>query len=212
MKNKLYFPTPKLMESAISLALNESSNLGNEASRLYLEGWSSPKVRHLLNNICGGGSRINYFEVGIYKGSTFISALFGNFDIKATGVDVKITKDLKDNLVKHLSGYSNFETIESDCFELNQEKFINSVDVFFYDGLHSQKCQEKAFTVMNPIFKKRFVVIIDDWNEQKVKNGTKLGISKMGYNVIYKRSLPSSGNGDLESWWNGIYIAILEKP
>jgi len=212
MKNKPYFPTPELIESAISLALRESSNLGNEASPSYLEGWSSSKVRHLLNNICSGGSPIHYFEVGLYKGSTFISALLGNFNIKATGVDIKITKDLKNNLVKHLSGYINFEIIESDCFELNQERFIDSVDVFFYDGLHRQEDQEKAFTDMDSVFKKRFVVIVDDWNESKVKTGTKLGISKMEYNIIYQRELPSSGNGDIDSWWNGIYIAILEKP
>ena len=44
---------------------------------LNLEGMSSDKVRHFLNNICSL-EHGNYLEIGVWKGSTFISALYKN--------------------------------------------------------------------------------------------------------------------------------------
>lgn len=54
-----------------------------EYSKLYSEPYlfhdrmSSPKVRHLLNNLCSLPST-SYLEIGTWKGSTWISALFQN--------------------------------------------------------------------------------------------------------------------------------------
>jgi hypothetical protein len=44
---------------------------------LTIDGMSSPKIRHFLNNICSypGAS---YLEIGCWKGSTFVSALYKN--------------------------------------------------------------------------------------------------------------------------------------
>ena len=43
---------------------------------LQVEGMSTPKIRHLLNNINRWGR--NYLEIGSHKGSTFVSSLYGN--------------------------------------------------------------------------------------------------------------------------------------
>ena len=55
------------------------------ADILSMEGMSGTKTRHLYNNICSL-SGANYLEIGVFRGSTFCSAIYGN-NIKATGID-----------------------------------------------------------------------------------------------------------------------------
>ena len=63
------------VERSIILASLGVSNLSKDI--FYLDGMSSPKVRALLNNLCDKkGTR--YLEIGSWKGSTLISALYGN--------------------------------------------------------------------------------------------------------------------------------------
>ena len=74
------------VEYSISNAERGISSLASEI--LKLEGMSSPKVRHLLNNLCAlPGAR--YLEIGSYKGSTWISALYNNSStlISSTSID-----------------------------------------------------------------------------------------------------------------------------
>ena len=49
-------------------------------SRLYedvlqIDGMSSAKVRHFLNNLCSKPNT-HYLEIGVWKGSTFLASLF----------------------------------------------------------------------------------------------------------------------------------------
>lgn len=60
---------------SIREAEGERSKLPPEI--LTLEGMSSDRVCHFLNNVCSTkGCR--YLEIGVWKGATFISALHGN--------------------------------------------------------------------------------------------------------------------------------------
>ena len=60
------------IKTAVSKAIEGDSNITDEIR--VLEGCSSPKIRHLLNNLIKSGDR--YLEVGCYKGSTSISSLY----------------------------------------------------------------------------------------------------------------------------------------
>ena len=63
-----------LLKSIINAARGHSK-LSNKALRL--PGMSSKRNRHLLNNIVDMPD-VNYLEIGVHKGSTFISALYQN--------------------------------------------------------------------------------------------------------------------------------------
>lgn len=75
--------TKEWVEEALELADNERSKITERERELF--GQSSIRQRCLINNLCASG-KINYLEIGIYRGATAISAVMGN-DCKAVAVD-----------------------------------------------------------------------------------------------------------------------------
>ena len=73
------------VKESILLAESETSQLHRDV--LTLRGMSSDKVRHFLNNIVGKTKDARYLEIGAWKGSTFISAIYKNNFTKAVAVD-----------------------------------------------------------------------------------------------------------------------------
>ncbi|MFA6501901.1 MAG: class I SAM-dependent methyltransferase [Parachlamydiales bacterium] len=214
-----------VIKKSIQLAENLKSQLTKEI--LEIEGFSSAKIRHLLNNINYylaqdiENFKVNYLEIGTYHGSTFISALFNNNINLAVGIDnysqfAGSQKKLESNLNEHikdlmLSGKililnQNFEDVFSKKI-LGDKKF----NVYFYDGRHGKGDQFNAFAFVNDNLDDQFIAIVDDWNEERVKIGTRLAFNKLDYNIIEEFHLKSDYNGDEENWWNGLYIALISK-
>ncbi len=189
------------------------SKLNNEI--LSLEGMSSNKVRHFLNNICSLPDA-QYLEIGTWKGSTFISALYGNNLLKAIAIDdwsefsgPKI--DFQNNLNRFLTN-NLYHFYEYDCFKFDLALVKNKVNIYFYDGGHTQEDQRLAFTYYNEIFEDTFIAIVDDYNHEPAAIGTQMAFEELGYNILFEQHLPASYNGDIENWWNGLYVAVLSKP
>ena len=182
-----------------------------------MDGYSSEKVRHLLNNLC---SRENtrYFEIGTWKGSTFISALFGNQKTIKDAVAIDDwsefggpEKDFRAHCAHFLSKVK-YRFYAEDCFSIEPKDFFSvPINLFFYDGNNSAEHHEKAFTYYDEIFADVFIVIIDDWNVCQIRKGTFQAFHKLGYKVAYEKFLPAKFNGDKENWWNGIYLAVIRK-
>lgn len=38
-----------------------------------------------------------------------------------------------------------------------------------------------------------------------------MAFKELHYNVLHEWSLPADYNGDEKNWWNGLYVAIIEK-
>ena len=71
------------VKAALEQADNERSKISERERELH--GLSSTRLKCLINNLCAA-EKTNYLEIGVYKGSTIISAVMGN-DVKAIGVD-----------------------------------------------------------------------------------------------------------------------------
>src|SRR4051812_41711122 len=63
------------VKASIENGNNHISQLNDAV--LGIQGMSSPKVRHFLNNLCTMNDS-HYLEIGCWKGSTFVSSLFNN--------------------------------------------------------------------------------------------------------------------------------------
>lgn len=187
---------------------------------LAYEGMSSSKVRHFLNNLQTEFPNKNYLEIGIWRGTTFTSSLFKNKFKSALGIDnfsqwgengqVKI--DMFEKLEKHLnySKSKNIEFIEDDYKKVDYTKF-EKFDIYFYDGNHSFAEQYNAFTVLDPYLSDTFICMVDDWNYKDAELGTRYAFKLLNYNVIKEWIMSADFDGDLDKWWNGFYIAIIEK-
>jgi hypothetical protein len=232
----------KHVERSIRLAFLGVSNLNKEI--YYLEGMSSPKIRSFLNNVCEIKGA-NYLEIGCWKGSTAVSALYNNskyveravlidnfsqFDDIYIGIKEEIadskyldrdyTVSVRNSLLDNINKYCyNTDTffIDNDCFDILTKQMILEnypnfqANIYFYDGPHTEEDQKQAFTFYNDMLQDVFIAIVDDWNIEDAKIGTKKAFKELGYNIIIDHELPSKCNGDGMNWWNGLYIAIIQK-
>ena len=168
-------------------------------SILNMDGMSSLKVRHFLQNICSSNifSRKNYLEVGCASGSTYISSNF-NTGLNSSYVcdifnELKNGKNGKDifleNCLQHLGKIPD-NIFHEDCFDLDIDKIKNKINLYLYDGDHSVDSHEKALTYFESVFDDTVVVIIDDWDDWRVQLGTILGLSKINYSIFSWQYMP----------------------
>ena len=71
------------VKAALEQADNERSKISEREKEIF--GLSSIRLKCLINNLCAA-EKMNYLEIGVYKGSTIIPAVMRN-DVKAVGVD-----------------------------------------------------------------------------------------------------------------------------
>ena len=200
---------------------NSIENAKNGVSRLddrvlSIDGMSSSKVRHLLNNLCSLPST-SYLEIGVWQGSTLISALFGNRNSISHAIAVDNWSQFggpkmafMQNITKLLSAKS-VHFYDQDCFSINKAIFKYPVTTYFYDGDHDQESQYKAFTYFNDVFADVFIAVVDDWNWDAVQVGTRNAFKDLGYQVLFEEVLLANYTGDKEGWWNGLYIGVIKK-
>jgi hypothetical protein len=195
------------IEQAIINAEQGRSKLSTDV--LALEGMSSAKVRHFLNNLISVNS--NYLEIGVWKGSTFVSALYENEFESALAIDnfseIPDREGLKTVMQKYLSK-PNVSFIENNFMNVTLDKKYN---VYFYDGGHTEEDHYNAFKYINEYLTDSFVCIIDDWNWEPVKTGTRKVFTELGYKILFDIELPARFNQDIEQWWNGLYVAYINK-
>lgn len=195
------------------------AELGLPADIPIVEGFSSDKVRRLLNWLCQLEGA-NYLEIGTHRGSTLIPALWRN-EAVATCIDAWIThpcwddtqrSDLEANLAKHLPG-REVNIIEGDMFGIDLGLLIPEVNIYFYDGPHTREGQYQAFAHYDPMFAPRFIALVDDWNWIEPREETKRAFRDLGYQVEAQWELPATPScDDTERWWHGLFVAIVNKP
>lgn len=180
-----------------------------------IEGMSSSKVRHLLNNLCTL-PHARYLEIGTWKGSTFIAALANNQTTVeyAVGMDDWSEfggpkADFERNLNQFLPSNSyRYEIYSQDCFAIQPSSIIKApINLYLYDGNHSAVSQEMAFTHYDEVLDDVFIALVDDWSEESVRQGTFNAFAKLNYEVLFEVCLP----GPYTLWWNGFYVAVVRK-
>jgi hypothetical protein len=207
------------MNQAVAKAILGIGKLTPEI--LHLEGMSSMANRVLLNNLCEGNGK--YLEIGSWKGSTFISALYKNTFCKGTSIDhhQEFTKSifattaefLKKNCETHLTNGEMYELITADCFQYKFPTFTD-YDIYFYDGWHSYEAQYKAIEYYYDNLKPFFYYICDDYSLERCEKATKDVFEKKGIQVITDYKL--FGNQLIpectrSGFWNGLYVAFCVK-
>lgn len=196
-----------------------------------LRGFSGIAFRHFMNNLCSMEGA-NYLEVGTFRGSSLVSAVFGNtqilneihaidnfseFIIEESGFHPR--DDLEKNLSLFLGDEKervNFH--EEDCFSFDLDR-LPKIGIYFYDGEHSRENQMKAFTYFEPVFDDIFIAVVDDWEQRQVRLGTLDAFEKINYDVVASRCVipgrrednANRVNNPTFDWWNGTYIAVLKK-
>lgn len=193
-----------------------------ENSIYTIDGSSSPKVRSFLNLLIKLTKQPKYLEIGTHKGSTLISALFNN-EARAVAIDnycessMEIKNLFIENTQKYFQELSKCEIslYFEDCFTVDPLKIpYLPFNIYFYDGAHDEKSQHDAISYYISAMDKEFVLIVDDWNDPRAQAGTQAAIKDL--NLVVKKewelfcTMGTTG-GNVEDWWNGLYIAVVKK-
>lgn len=207
------------------------SKLTNEI--LQIEGMTGKKTKHFYNNILEYKNNLNYLEIGVWRGSSFISSMYKNTNVNGLAVDnfdpnyggpdsgAENYNIFLNNTSNFLKNKEIYDILIKNFYELEPEK-LPKFDVYLYDGDHIEHFQYNAFKKMYPCFSNICVVIIDDYNAIGVKDGTERAKKEFGnsipFKIVYEKNITYTLDGShtpieiaKEEYWNGIYVCVLDK-
>jgi hypothetical protein len=165
----------KLRYSLIEQAITNIEAGHYSVSRALLDvappfGYSSPKVRELLNRMVRQNTpKMTYLEVGVNAGSTFFPAVYRNRS-RAVAVDNwSYDSGMEDVFLEKLEKSQRSETnakrlsfIKGDAFSIDLNLIPFPVTVYFYDGDHGRQAQYQAINYYAPVLADQFVFVVDD--------------------------------------------------
>ena len=206
-----------LIETSIQNAENGISKITDEI--IKMDGMSGRKTRHFYNNLMNTGDA-RYLEIGTWKGSSVCSAMCGN---KAKVVCIDNWSEFGGPKSEFLVNFEKFKGnndatfIENDCYNVDVST-LPKFNIYMYDGNHSNESHYKALLHYYSCLDDTFIFIVDDWNWHEVRNGTADSIKKLNLKVLYEKEIRLTWDNShtphqqaYDTWWNGIYIAILQK-
>jgi hypothetical protein len=200
---------------------------------LSLEGMTGFKTRHFYNNLLEVDSPMNYLEIGVWRGSSFISAMYKNLNVNGIAMDdfnpnyggpnsgEANHRLFLENTSSHLSNGEQYEVKVKEFYSLDVSE-LPKIDIYLYDGDHIDHYQYNAFKKMYPCFSDICVVIIDDWNASGVQIGTNKAKREMcgeiPFEIVHERMVQYTQDGShtpidiaQREYWNGIYVAVLKR-
>tara|TARA_Y100000591_G_scaffold318100_1_gene328594 strand:+ start:268 stop:933 length:666 start_codon:yes stop_codon:yes gene_type:complete len=202
-------------------------NAENYKSKLPLEilsmnGMSGKKTRHFYNNM-GEMNDCRYLEIGTWTGSSISSFMYKNTMtciVNDNFSQFNSNNDVKQKFLNNFNAYkgqNNAQFIESDCWNINP-KTLSKFNMYLYDGEHSKESHYKALNHFLPCLENTFIYIIDDWNIDKIREGTLDAIKDNNLIISYKKEIRTSYDNtqpvvccENSDWHNGICIFVLEK-
>jgi hypothetical protein len=206
-----------LIETAFQNAENNISKITDYI--INMDGMSGTKTRHFYNNLLNTEDA-RYLEIGTWKGSSVCSAMCNN---KASVVCIDNWSEFggpkSDFLVnfEKFKGENDATFIESDCYNVDVST-LQKFNIYMYDGNHTNDSHYRALSHYYECLDDVFIFIVDDWNWKDVRDGTINSIQNLNLKVLYENEIrltwddshtpqPEASN----TWWNGIYVAILQK-
>jgi hypothetical protein len=205
------------IEKSIADAVAGKSNLTPEL--LAIRGFSTPTLRHLYNNLCN--IKGTYLEIGLFCGASFCASF--NEGCVSIGVEdhsqdfsagfEQVKQELKENFEKFKGRARATEIIYGDCFGIGKWQLPNNIDIYFFDGFHSEETQRNALPHFFDKMADRFIWIVDDINWSYVKSGTDLAINDLKDKMEIEQSWVLRGQYENNDpiWHNGIVIFLINK-
>jgi hypothetical protein len=180
---------------------------------------SGRKYRMLANRLVGELDDARYIEIGSYTGSTLCTATAGN-KVVATAIDnwslfggpVQL---FMRNLARFRGPEAKVTILEND-FRAVDYGHIGKFNIYLFDGPHTEADHYDAIDLVLPALDETFVLMVDDWDWNQVRDGTWRAIRDNGLSVdlaievltTLDSTTPEFG-GEHSDWHNGYLFAVL---
>ena len=162
--------------------------------------------------------------MGVYAGGTFYSALQNN-NTKGYAVDdfEKAYVPWRDDIIFNAhedpkKAFLNppwwpdkrydFELFEGKIVDVTLPEKCNAI---FYDADHDPIQQYKNLNHLLQFFDDEFILMVDDANMDGVVESVEDFVKHKKLKVIFEKKILTDIPEDHSSWWNGIYILLLQK-
>jgi hypothetical protein len=109
---------------------------------------------------------------------------------------------------------------ESDFREVDYAS-LGKHNIYFFDGPHEEQDQYDGLSLALPALDDTFILLIDDWNDPRPRDGTERAIKELGIEVLYSIQIRTSNGVDVvyptphvlenSDWHNGYYFAVCKK-
>ena len=221
--------------TALNMADKEKGK-PTDVERNRIHGLSTIRTRCLISNLCTK-TNTNYLEIGVYKGSTVISAMFDNLTTKVVGVDHFkydereadkwapegfIWDNMKSQLEAHLNMYKhapdrlkldNFTMIESSFQEVNWTKQPKFDVVHFDVAPVSEEIYDDFFNLVVPALAPESVVVFSQQSNSDYADLLNKALLKHSDKVIerFKEYRISNSMSDSYKYFSGIAMIGLKK-
>lgn len=208
------------IKASLHWARQDKSKL-NQRILTELEGMTGKKTRHFYNNLCSLPDA-RYLEIGAWKGSSSISALYMNPHCKGTIIDNWSEfngnpRDLINNIQSYIPHKVDYQYINEDCFALSNP-LPRTFNIYLYDGAHDAEAQRKGITEFYQYLDPISIIVIDDWNHLPTQEGTRQGLKEVGAKILFQEEILLTTDGShtpfhiaREDFWNGMAVFVIEK-
>jgi Methyltransferase domain len=208
-----------LMKAALNAAILGQGKL-TDADVLAVEGMSGRKYRLFINNLIGSMTDPRYLEVGVWQGSTLCSAIYKN-KVRALAIDN--WSQFGGPADKFFSNLATFKgeamvSIIEDNFRNVDFSAFGKFNIYLYDGQHREIDQYDAVNLALPALDDQFVMVMDDWNWARVRNGTMRALASVGVQLDFVTEIrttidesPPKPQGKNSDWHNGYFLASCSK-
>lgn len=212
-------PLTRALRDAFQDAMALRSRLEDAAFRV--DGFAGKKFRMLLNNLLNELPDSRYLEIGLYHGASFCSAVHAN-GVQAVGIDNWSDDDgeraIFDGYLSDLgSETADVEILDQDCRDVPYET-IGKFNVMHYDGPHEEEGRFDAIFRASAAMDDRYILIVSDWNLERVRSGTFDALRDAWIAVDYSIEVRTSFDGKRPSihgprseWHNGVLLAVVSK-
>lgn len=203
------------IQQSIDKAIKGESNLTEK--QLAVGGFSTKTMRMLWNNLCN--TECTYLEVGLWMGGTFTASF--NKDCVSIGIEnfqqdfgvVGVKDILEKNIEENNSIAKEIHVHYVDCFNMDKSLIPDDIDIYFFDGFHSEDSQAAALPAFIDKMANKFIWIVDDFNWTYVAAGTNKGLELLKDKIEVEKVWLLRGY-HLENdpvYHNGIAIYLINK-
>lgn len=177
-------------------------------------GFCGAQSRALVNRLCRDVAN-TYLEVGVLHGAMLCSALAGN-EVWASGVDdfSQFDGDAETVLANcaRFAGERGVDFRNADMLSVDPLSFGLPVELFFYDADHSAEATAAAIRHYLPALSQPFLLLVDDYEWEAVRLGVTAALWTNQLTVLREWTLRPRHENDGDTFWNGMYLAVVEQP
>jgi len=202
------------LNAAVTKSESEETKIPPEIIAMFT--WAGLKTKRFLNALLEMDDA-RYLEISPWEGSSIFSTLAGN---KANVTMMYPSNGNETSISDYLPTYkgkNNVNLIVNDYFSYDV-KTLPKFNIFMYDADWSEDAQYQALKQYYDNMDNTFIYIADDWNWHSVQKGTIRAIQDLNLTILEEFEClltPDGSHTGMElaksDWWNGIYVAVLQK-